>query len=220
MVGGLGAAVGTLIVDSAKHGQTYFRSLVSAVPGNFVGFYLFGMLVKRFSWENYVKATQVSLLISNVVVAFLYVYFRAFVEASYPVVFREAWIYVSLGLIAWWYVTMLPFVLLLGAPLIRAVALAFPGIVSEEMRSATVKGEALKKSFSLGMIIPGLLMLLIGLAIFFADPNWIMELKIAPSEIILVGMEMMFIVGGAILLFLGLFVTQLAGSPQESSEVM
>ena len=220
MVGGLGAAVGTLIVDSAKHGQIYFRSLVSAVPGNFVGFYLFGMLVKRFSWENYVKATQVSLLISNVVVAFLYVYFRAFVEASYPVVFREAWIYVSLGLVAWWYVTMLPFVLLLGAPLIRAVALAFPGIVSEEMRSATVKGEALKKSFSLGMIIPGLLMLLIGLAIFFADPNWIIELKIAPSEIILVGMEMMFIVGGAILLFLGLFVTQLAGSPQESSEVM
>ena len=207
MVGGLGAAVGTLIVDSAKHGQIYFRSLVSAVPGNFVGFYLFGMLVKRFSWENYVKATQVSLLVSNVVVAFLYVYFRAFVEASYPVVFREAWIYVSLGLVAWWYVTMLPFVLLLGAPLIRAVALAFPGIVSEEMRSATVKGEALKKSFSLGMIIPGLLMLLIGLAIFFADPNWIIELKIAPSEIILVGMEMMFIVGGAILLFLGLFVT-------------
>ena len=102
---------------------------------------------------------------------------------------------------------MLPFVLLLGAPLIRAVALAFPGIVSEEMRSAIVKGEALKKSFSLGMIIPGLLMLLIGSAIFFADPNWIMELKIAPSEIILVGMEMMFIVGGAILLFLGLFVT-------------
>ena len=207
MVGGLGAAVGTLIVDSAKHGQIYFRSLVSAVPGNFVGFYLFGMLVKRFSWENYVKATQVSLLISNVVVAFLYVYFRAFVEASYPVVFREAWIYVSLGLVAWWYVTMLPFVLLLGAPLIRAVVLAFPGIVSEEMRSATVKGEALKKSFSLGMIIPGLLMLLIGSAIFFADPNWIMELKIAPSEIILVGMEMMFIVGGAILLFLGLFIT-------------
>jgi hypothetical protein len=185
-----------------------------------VGFYLFGMLVKRFSWENYVKATQVSLLVSNVVVAFLYVYFRAFVEASYPVVFREAWIYVSLGLIAWWYVTMLPFVLLLGAPLIRAVALAFPGIVSEEMRSATVKDEALKKSFSLGMIIPGLLMLLIGLVIYFADPNWIMELKIAPSEIILVGMEMMFIVGGAILLLLGLFVTQLAGSPQESSEVM
>ena len=85
--------------------------------------------------------------------------------------------------------------------------LAFPGIVSEEMRSATVKGEALKKSFSLGIIIPGLLMLLIGSAIFFADPNWIMKLKIAPSEIILVGMEMMFIVGGAILLFLGLFVT-------------
>jgi hypothetical protein len=206
MVGGLGAAVGTLIVDSAKHGQIYVRSLVSAVPGNFLGFYLFGRLVKRFSWENYVKATQISLLVSNAIVAFLYVYFRAFVEASYPVVFKEGWIYVSLGLVAWWYVTMLPFVLLIGPPLIRAVASAFPGIVSEQVRSATVKGEALKKSFSLAMIVPGAVMLLVGVGIVLADPDWILALNVAPNAVVLAGMEAMFIIGGVILIFLGLLV--------------
>jgi len=206
MTGGLGAAIGTLIVDSVKHGQIYVRSLVSAVPGNFLGFYLFGVLVKRFSWENYVKATQISLLVSNVVVAFLYVYFRAFIDASYPIVFRDAWIPVSLGLVVWWYVTMLPFVLLLGPPLIRAVASAFPSMVSDQVRLATVTNEALKKSFSLAMIVPGVLMLLIGIVITFLDPSWIMELNIVSDTIILSGIEVMFIVGGAILLLLGSLV--------------
>jgi len=139
-------------------------------------------------------------------VAFLYVYFRAFVEASYPVVFREAWIYVSLGLVAWWYVTMLPFVLLIGPPLIRAVASAFPGIVSEQVGSATVKGEALKKSFSFAMIVPGAVMLLVGVGIVLADPDCVLALNIAPNMVILAGMEAMFIIGGAILIFLGLMV--------------
>ena len=86
LVGGLGAAVGTLIADSAKYGQIYVRSLVASVPGNFVGFYLFGWFMKRkFSWENFIKASQITLLVSNAIVAFLYVYFRTFVEASYPV---------------------------------------------------------------------------------------------------------------------------------------
>ena len=138
--------------------------------------------------------------------AFLYVYFRAFVEASYPVVFREAWIYVSLGLVAWWYVTMLPFVLLIGPPLIRAVASAFPGIVSEQVGSATVKGEALKKSFSFAMIVPGAVMLLVGVGIVLADPDCVLALNIAPNMVILAGMEAMFIIGGAILIFLGLMV--------------
>jgi uncharacterized membrane protein len=206
VVGGLGAALGTFIVDSASHGQIYVRSLVSAVPGNFIGFYLFGWLMKRkFSWENFVKASQVTLLVANVIVAFLYVYFRAFVEASYPLVFREAWIYVSLGLVAWWYVTMLPFVLLLGPPLIRAVASAFPGLVSEQVKSST-KGETPRRSFSMAMILPGFVMLLIGLALIFASPSQILELKLAPSALILAGMQVMFVGSGIVLLVLGMFV--------------
>ena len=44
-VGGVGAAVGTLICDSIKHGTLYMGSLIAAVPGNFVGFYLLGYVI-------------------------------------------------------------------------------------------------------------------------------------------------------------------------------
>ena len=206
MVGGVGAAIGTFIVDSAINGQIHVRSLVSAVPGNFLGFYLFGWLMKkRFSWENFIKTSQVTLLASNAMVAFLYVYFRAFVEASYPVAFRDAWIYISIGLVAWWYVTMLPFVLLLGPPLIRAVASAFPGLVSPEVRSSIRVG-ASKRSLWMAMSLPGFLMLLIGVALVFIDPSQILALKLAPSSLILTGMQVMFIGSGIILLVLGMIV--------------
>lgn len=207
LVGGLGAAVGTLIVDSVKHGHIYIRSLVAAVPGNFLGFYLFGVIMKRkFSWENFIKASQITLLVANAIVAFLYVYFRAFVEVSYPVAFREAWIYVSLGLVAWWYVTMLPFVLLLGPPLIRAVASAFPGFVSEDIRSSTMRSEIPRRSFAMAMTLPGSLMLLVGIGITVSDPSFIMALKLAPSPLILAGMQAMFLGSGVILFILGVLV--------------
>ncbi len=206
-VGGIGAALGTLVADSVKHGELYVRSLVSAVPGNFIGFYLFGWLMRRrFSWENFAKTSQVTLLVSNVIVAFLYVYYRVFVDVSYPVAFANAWIYISLGLVAWWYVTMLPFVLLLGPPLIRAVASAFPGLVSEQMGSSNVRSEVLRRSFSVAMILPGLIMLLIGIATVLADPNQLLSLNIAANPLILAGMQVMFIVGAVILLALGVLI--------------
>ncbi len=133
-------------------------------------------------------------------------YFRAFVEVLYPATFRETWVHVSLGLIAWWYVTMLPFVLLLGPPLIRAVASAFPGLVSEEIKTSIMKGEVPRKSFSLAMILPGSLMLLIGIAITVVDPGQILALKLATFPLILAGMQAMFVGSGVILLVLGVVV--------------
>ncbi len=206
MVGGLGAAIGTLLADSISHGQFYIRSLVSSVPGNFVGFYLFGWLMKRkFNWGNYIRASQITLLLANGIVAFLYVYFRVFVEGSYPIAFRETWIYISLGLVAWWYVTMLPFVLLIGPPLIRALVSAFPGMVPEQANLLS-KTETSKRTFSLAMIVPGVLMLLIGAAITFTDSKQIIALGIATNTLILAGMQIMFMGSGVILIALGLLL--------------
>ena len=39
MPAGIGAAIGTLIADSVKHGYLYHGSFLAAVPGNFIGFY-------------------------------------------------------------------------------------------------------------------------------------------------------------------------------------
>ncbi len=208
--GGLGAALGTLIADSAAHGQIYVRSLVSAVPGTFIGFYIFGWLLRRkFSWARYFKVSQLTLLLANVIVAFLYVFFRAFIEASYPQVFVDAWVAISLGLVAWWYVTMLPFVLLFGPPVIRAVASAFPGMISEEIKSSSVREEIPQRSIVVALMVPGLLMLLVGVGTAFADPAVVIAAKLVPSVVILNGIRVMFLLLGILLLLLGVVLASL-----------
>ena len=210
VVGGLGAAVGTLIADSLAHGQIYVRSLVSAVPGNFVGFFLFGWLMKRrFGWANYIKTSQVTLILSNGMVAFLYVYYRTFVDGSYPVAFRDGWIYVSLGLVAWWYVTMLPFVLVLGPILIRAVAPALSGLVSQEL-SLKLKEEVPRKSLFVAMILPSMIMLAIGVTLVTANPSLLVSSSFASNAVILTGMQLMFLGSGLILLVLSVLTLRLA----------
>ncbi len=208
--GGLGAALGTLIADSAVHGQIYVRSLVSAVPGNFIGFYVFGWLLRRrFSWDRYFKVTQLTLLLANTIVAFLYVFFRAFVEVSFPQAFREAWIAISLGLIAWWYVTMLPFVLFFGPPVIRAVASAFPGLISEEIKSSSIREEIPQRTYLIALMVPGLLMLLIGIGAVYADPSVVIAAGLAPSLVVLNGIRLMFLLLVTVLFALGVVLISL-----------
>lgn len=210
VVGGLGAAIGTLISDSTVHGQLDVRSLVSAVPGNFVGFYLFGWLMKRrFGWSNYVKTSQITLILANAMVAFFYAYYRTFVDASYPVAFRDAWVYVSLGLVAWWYVTMLPFVVVIGPILIRAVAPALTGLLSQEL-SLKLKEQVPRRSLFLAMLMPSIVMLLIGATLVTAKPGLLVASKFAPNVLILTGMQVMFVGSGLILLVLSLLTLGLA----------
>lgn len=72
-VGGLGAALGTFIgsVILASVGLSNpFLSLVSGVPGNFVGFFILGYLMSRVrSWYRFVWSTLVSLFFGNLVAA-------------------------------------------------------------------------------------------------------------------------------------------------------
>jgi uncharacterized membrane protein len=161
----LGAAMGTLIADSAKHGSLHIGSLIAAVPGNFVGFYIFGQILKkRFSWGRFITASLITLILGNAIVAFSYVFFyRALFLHALPFSV-EALTLVSLGLTIYWFATMLPFMLLATPLLLHFVTITMPGIVSEEIRASCLKAELPKKSFMLATVIPGALLLLLGLA--------------------------------------------------------
>jgi hypothetical protein len=163
--GGVGAALGTLICDSAKHGGLYMGSLLAAVPGNFMGFFLFGHIIKRgFSWRRFILASNASLAIGNLIVAFLYVFaYKALYAQALPMS-TEALTLLSVGLTIFWFITMLPFVLLIAPPIIRAVAISFPGIVPEGMRAHSIREEMPHRAFGLSLAIPGIIMLLIGLS--------------------------------------------------------
>jgi len=205
MPAAVGAALGTLIADSIKHGQLYAGSYLAAVPGNFIGFYLFGRIVKKkFSWGRFILASQITLSIANIIVAFLYVFlFKVLYLSSskYVAMPLDAQIFLSIGLTIWWYVTMLPFVLLVTPLLIRATVLAFPSIVPEEIRNNSLKHELPRKSFSLAMLVPGVIMLIIGLATSYTylgvyTCNFF-------GEITTTFIQLMFYVSGAVLSGLG-----------------
>lgn len=182
--GGIGAALGTLIADSVKHGGIYPGSLFAAVPGNFIGFFIMGYLLrKKFNWARFITVTNVSLLVANVVVAFLYVFIykslyaqtAAFIQSS-----ADALIAISLGLTIFWFVTMLPFVLLLVPPLLSAVTKAFPSIVPPELKANGAKSVP-KYLLGASMLAPGIIMILIGLTITYAPLGSYLSTNFAAS---------------------------------------
>jgi hypothetical protein len=211
-VGGIGAALGTLIADSITHGQLYFGSLIAAVPGNFIGFFLFGYVLKRkFSWTRFITIANVTLVVANLVVAFLYVFAFKVLYANTPfftALSGDALIMLSIGLTIFWFVTMLPFVLLITPPLIVAVSNAFPSIVADDVRKSTLK-ELPKKPFALSMLVPGIIMILIGLATTYTVFGTYLSTNFASTYFpaaVMVLLQLLFYGSGIILFALGLVV--------------
>ena len=200
-----GAAIGTLIADSVKHGQLYIGSLIAAVPGNFIGFYVFGyILKKKFNWARFISASLLTLTMANFVVAFLYIFIFKYLYLQALNLSWEALTYLSIGLTIWWFVTMLPFMLLVTPPLVRAVASAFPSIVPEEVRIHSLDEDMPKLTFSLAMLIPGLILILVGLTTTFTvlgtyTVNFFGETTKA-------FIELMYYASGAVLSILGILV--------------
>jgi hypothetical protein len=207
--GGVGAALGTLICDSVKHGTLHMGSLIAAVPGNFVGFFLFGYIVKRkFTWGRFVLASNVTLVIGNLIVGFLYVFAYKVLYAQALQMSWEALTLLSLGLTIFWFITMLPFVLLVTPPLIRAAALAFPGIVSEEIRMHSLKSEIPKKTFGLALAVPGVVMLLVGLATTYSPFGSYLATNFASTftPVVMDLLQLLFYGSGIVLSVLGFVV--------------
>jgi hypothetical protein len=201
---GVGAALGTLIADSVKHGYIYEGSLIAAVPGNFIGFYLFGYIMKRFTWGRFILASNLTLTVANLIVATLYVFIFKVLYLGQLALQFNALLFLVIGLTIWWFVTMLPFVLLVTPPLIRVVAHAFPAIVPEDVKTHSLQEEMPKRTFSLALLLPGLIMLLMGIATSYtAFGEFLLNLFGALTKELI---QLMFYGSGFIMLVLGVSV--------------
>ncbi|MCC6004018.1 MAG: ECF transporter S component [Thermofilum sp.] len=175
-VAGVGAAIGTLICDSVKHGTLYLGSLVAAVPGNLIGFSLFGYIThRRFSWERFILASNIALMVGNSITAFLYVFIYKYLLAQALIMPLESLTILSFGLTLFWYITMLPFVLLITPPLIRIISTAFPSIVPMDVRETTLKSALPRRSFGIALTSSGAFTLLIGILISFSPIGGILS---------------------------------------------
>lgn len=71
------------------------------------------------------------------------------------------------GLTIWWFVTMLPFVVLITPPLINGVASAFPHLVDDSVIEATLRGDVPEEGLALSLLVPGALMIFLGLGVSY-----------------------------------------------------
>jgi len=209
---GIGSAIGTLICDSVKHGQLYIPSLVSAVPGNFIGFYMLGKMLKgKFSWQRFVVAGIVTLVVSNVITAFLYVpanYFLGAIPASLTI---SDLVILATALTVWWFVTMLPFMLLVTPPIIKAVSAAIPSFVPEDVRVVSLRSELPQPLFAKSLILPGVGLIAIWLLLSFTSLGQILLYGLAiklksGAAISLEAMDALFLISGIVLSVIGALV--------------
>ena len=128
LVGAVGAALGSFIGDIiflTPLGRTDpFLALVAGVPGNLVGFLIFGVIINRYrSWSWFMIDSLVALFIGNFI-AGAGVVLTVFQIRGTPLPFGAA-LGATLGFAFWWLFTMLPFMLLV-LPLILRVFLRYP----------------------------------------------------------------------------------------------
>ena len=208
----LGASIGTLLADSIKHGTLYIPSLTAAVPGNFLGFYIFGRILEEgFSWRRFILASFIGMVIGNLVVAYLYVPTISLLGAL-PNLTQSDMILLATGLFLWFFVTEFPFMLILLPPLIRAISSSFPGLVPKEVRLSSLREDLPRRSFAISLMIPGLMMLAIWALMSFTivggmiGDGLAIKLSSRFSQLTLDLMKLMFGLSGGTLTVAGLIL--------------
>jgi len=167
-VAGIGAAIGSFLGDIfglVPLGRTDpVLALFAGVPANFVGFFIFGFLIRKYgSWGSFLLISFLALLIGNFIAAFNVVVYLGFMfPLNHPwATFSGALLGASfnlkigliLGFLLFWLLTMLPVMLFLFPPLVRALSpilKKYPytsKLVLEEPRIIVPKG------FILGIIL-------------------------------------------------------------------
>ncbi len=202
LVGGLSAALGTNTAAMLTNGNLLL-SLMAGVPGNFVGFYLYGYMLRKFTWRKFVWATLISLFIGNLIAGLGVVsYYSLFIHGLSVETIR-GWA-VSLGLTAWWLITMLPFMYLALPPLLKVGAKAFPNLAPIGLKTSD---ELPPLDTFLSLFLPGLALLSFGILIA-ARPSlgvYMMGLYKNASAFAY-ALKVMFIAGGAMLMVIGVAV--------------
>ena len=203
---GIGAALGTLLADSIKHGYLYPGSLIAAVPGNLIGFFLMGWFLKsKFSWNRFIVISNIGLLVANSVVAALYVFaYKVLYQHQYSGIPSDALVAVAAGLTLFWFVTMLPFVLLITPPLIQAVVKAFPSFVYPELVEALGR-KIPNRELGASMLGPGMVLFVIALLTSFTGLGAWMTGNPTFGPIAKSIIEVLCYICGAILSIVGLY---------------
>lgn len=161
-VGGLGAALGTFIASLFRYGQP-FLTLLSGTPGNLVGFYLVGLLHRRFTWPRFLTFSFLGLLVGNLIAAIgvlsaahLGVYPPIAGMAALPLVVQASFV---LGLTLFWMVTMWPFILILVPIMLRSMG----GLLPEDIKASLPNPMEVRSSLLLSFLVMGLIALSIGI---------------------------------------------------------
>lgn len=210
-VGGLGAAIGTLIADSAKHGSFYLPSLLAAVPGNFLGFYLLGRMLRReFSWAKFSIASQLSLALGCATVAYLYTLSISLLGMLPPTLNSYELFLLGTSLALWFFITEYPFVILLAPPLLRAVKSRLPFVSVSEGRP----------SWLTSLVLPGAIFLVVALMLTFTPASaevmrgLLLKLNPGYAASTLYLMQLLFAGSGVAMTLAGLILQFKSGSIQ------
>ncbi|MEM5825399.1 MAG: hypothetical protein QXX58_03090, partial [Thermofilaceae archaeon] len=165
-VGGVGAALGTLVADSIKHGTLYLPSLIAAVPSNFAAFFLLGKLLEgRFRWPRFITASLLCLLLGNALCAVLYTSYKAAIGAL-PVQMIPG---LSVGLTTWWFSTMIPFQLLAVPPILRGLVKALPHLTPPDVRKECTEGVTPKRELVLALLLASIPALVVAVSVAVSE---------------------------------------------------
>ncbi|MDP7976225.1 hypothetical protein [Tardisphaera saccharovorans] len=202
LVGGLSAALGTNTAAMLTNGNLLL-SLMAGVPGNFVGFYLYGYMLRKFTWRKFVWATLISLFIGNLIAGLGVVsYYSLFIHGLSVETIR-GWA-VSLGLTAWWLITMLPFMYLALPPLLKVGAKAFPNLAPLGLKTSD---ELPPLDTFLSLFLPGLALLSFGILIAVRPSLGVYMMGLYKNaSAFAYALKVMFIAGGVMLMVIGVAV--------------
>ncbi len=212
-VAGAGAAIGTFMASFilAMFGLSNpALSLMSGVPGNFIGFYLLGWLLsKGKTWNSFISSSVISLFLGNFVAATGVTAYFSFVVPNWVAWTIGEKLLTILGLTLFWMVTMIPFVISLVPPLYRGIA----PIISERL-AMVVKPEVFGKERPRDLLYNSIMIFLLFMAIYvgvvmtpFGEA--IFSKVIRPEYIFWV--KNLFVIAGGVVLAFGLTASLLIG---------